>query len=191
MAHNHRGRHQNRGIEIYRHKNCPYKVVTAAASATGDALLVQVFTRDNNYGFPVVHAPHARKVPNQGYLMYWLRVWAKMRHQIDTRRVIMVGDVNSALVVHDRKKQRPTDTVYQRVCATLGLKDLGQLVKLPDDTGSCVMGGGSRIDTVATTEESSIRVSDATYWRSTIMSDWHYPLLVRYQVPGIRVTKPE
>ena len=44
VAHNHRGRPWYRGIEIYRHKNCPYKVVTAAASAKGDALLVQVFT---------------------------------------------------------------------------------------------------------------------------------------------------
>ena len=55
----------------------------------------------------------------------------------------------------------------------------------------CVMGGGSRIDTAAVTEESSIRVSDATYWKSTLMSDHHYPLLVRYQVPGIRIAKPE
>ena len=53
------------------------------------------------------------------------------------------------------------------------------------------MGGGSRINTVASTEESSIRVFDATYGGSTLMSDHHYPLLVRYQVPGIRVAKPE
>jgi hypothetical protein len=191
VAHNHRSRLRYRGIEIYRHKNCPYKVVTAAASAKGDALLVQVFTQDTNYGILVVHAPHARKVTNQGYQMYWLRLWAKVRRQIDTRRVIMVGDVNSAFMVGDRKKQRPTDTVYRRICATLGLKDLRQLVTLPEDTWSCVMGGGSRIDTAAVTEESSIRISDATYWKSTLMSDHHYPLLVRYQVPGIRVAKPE
>ena len=70
----------------------------------------------------------------------------------------MVGDVNSAFAVEDRKTQRPTDTIYRRVCATLGLKDLRQLVQVPDDTLSCVMGGGSRIDTAAVTEESSIRI---------------------------------
>ena len=132
------------------------KVVTAAAAAKGDALLVQVFTQDTNYGILVVHAPHARKVTNQGYQMYWLRLWAKVPRQIDTRRVIMVGDVNSAFAAEDRKKQRATDTIYRRVCATLGLKDLRQLVKLLEDTWSCVMGGGYRIDTAATTEESSI-----------------------------------
>ena len=116
VAHNHRSRLRYQGIEIYRHKNCPYKVVTAAASAKGDALLVQVFTQDTNYGILVVHAPHARKVTNQGYLMYWLRLWAKVRRQIDTRRVIMVGDMNSAFAVKDRKKQRATDTIYRRVC---------------------------------------------------------------------------
>ena len=120
VAHNHRSRLRYRGIEIYRHKNCPYKVVTAAASAKGDALLVQVFTQDTNYGILVVHAPHARKVTNQGYQMYWLRLWAKVRRQIDTRRVIMVGDVNSAFAVKDRQKQRAMDTIYRRVCATLG-----------------------------------------------------------------------
>ena len=103
----------------------------------------------------------------------------------------MVGHVNSAFNVQDRRKQRPTNTIYWRVCATLGLKDLRQWVKVPDDTWSCIMGGGSHIDTLATTEESSIRVSDARYWSSTLMSDHHYPLLVRYQVPGVRVAKPE
>ena len=66
VAHNHRGRLQYRGIEIYRHKNCPYKVVTAAASAKGDALLVQVFTQDTNYGILVVHAPRTAKLPIRG-----------------------------------------------------------------------------------------------------------------------------
>jgi hypothetical protein len=124
VAHNYPGRLPCRGIEVYRHKNCLYKVVTAAASARGDALPVQVFTQDTNYGIMVVHAPRARKVTNQGYLMYWLRLWAKIRRQFDTRRVIMVRDVNSAFAVKNRKKPRSTDTIYRRVCTTLGLKDM-------------------------------------------------------------------
>ena len=110
VAHNHRGRLQYRGIEIYRHKNCPYKVVTAAASAKGDALLVQVFTKDTNYGILVAHAPHARKVTNQGYLMYWLRLWAKVRRQMDTRRVIMVGDLK--LGIRSQGPQKATGHRY-------------------------------------------------------------------------------
>ena len=62
---------------------------------------------------------------------------------------------------------------------------------MPDYTWSCAVGGKSGIDTMATAGESSIRVSDVTYWQSTLLSDHHYPLLMRYQVPGIRVEKPE
>ena len=69
VAHNWQNLHTNRGVEIYKHDQCPYKVVTVAASADGDALLVQVYTQDTNFGILVVHAPHARKVGWKGYAM--------------------------------------------------------------------------------------------------------------------------
>ena len=106
VAHNWQNVHTNRGVEIYKHDQCPYKVVTVAALADGDALLVQVYTQDTNFGILVVHARHARKVGWKGYAMYWLTLWANVRRQIDPRRVVMVGDVNSAFRLQDRKAQR-------------------------------------------------------------------------------------
>ena len=72
VAHNWQNVHTNRGVEIYKHDQCPYKVVTVAALADGDALLVQVYTQETNFGILVVHAPHARWVGWKGYSMYWL-----------------------------------------------------------------------------------------------------------------------
>ena len=48
VAPNWQNSHSNRGVEIYKHDQCPYKVVTKAALADGDALLVQVYTQDTN-----------------------------------------------------------------------------------------------------------------------------------------------
>ena len=102
-------------------KNCPYAVRTAAASAQGDALLIQVYTQETNYGIPVVHAPHAKKVGHKGYSMYGLDFWDKVRRQIDPRRVIVVGDVNSAFHRKDRAAQQPDDTGWRRICSNLVL----------------------------------------------------------------------
>ena len=44
FAHNWQNIHTNRGVEMYKHDHCPYKVITVAASADGDALLVRVYT---------------------------------------------------------------------------------------------------------------------------------------------------
>ena len=190
VAHNWQNLHSNRGVEIYKHDQCPYKVVTVAASADGDALLVQVYTHDTNYAILAVHMPHARKVGWKGYSMYWLALWANVRRHIDLRRVRVVGDVNSAFRLTDHKAQRPTDTVYLHACATLGLKHLCQLVDVPEGRWSCVAGQGTRIDTAALTERSSLRVTKAHYSPSTILSEHQYPLLLVVKVPAIRVNKP-
>ena len=83
VAHNWQDLFSDGGIEVYKHKNCPYVVRTAAASAQGDALLIQVYTQDANFGIAVVHAPHAKKVGHKGYSMYWLEFWGRVRRQID------------------------------------------------------------------------------------------------------------
>ena len=62
VAHNWQDLLSNKGIEVCKHKNCPYAGRTVAASAQGDALLIQVYTQETNYGIAVVHAPHAKKV---------------------------------------------------------------------------------------------------------------------------------
>ena len=123
--------------------------------------------------------------------MYWLALWANVRRQIYPRTVRMAGDVNSPFRLTDRKAQRPTDTVYIHACATLGLKDLYQLVDVPEGRWSCVAGQGTRIDTTALTERSSLSVTKAHYSPSTILWDHHYLLLLVVQVPAIRVNKPQ
>ena len=153
-------------------------------------MLIQVYTQDTKYGIRVVHAAHAHKVTRKGCPMYWLNLWAKVRPQIGPRRVLVIGDANSTFHVTDRRNQRPIDTVYRTTCSTLGLVDLRQLVNIPDGTWSSVAGKGSRIDTAALTKESSLHVSEAYYWPSTILSDHHYLLLLRFHVPVIRVEKP-
>ena len=52
-------------------------------------------------------------------------------------------------------------------------------------------GEGSRIDIVALTTETSLHISKAHYWRSTLLSDHHYPLMLMAHVPEVRVNKPE
>ena len=51
-------------------------------------------------------------------------------------------------------------------------------------------GQGTRIDTAALTEWSSLRITKACYWPSTLLSDHHYPLLILVHVPAVRVGKP-
>ena len=176
---------------MYKHRNCPYAVRTVAASAQGDALLIQVYTQETNYGIAVVHAPHAKKVGHKGYSMHWLDFWDRVRPQVDPGSVIVVGDVNSAFHRKDRAVQQPDDTGWRRICSNHGLLDLRQLVRLPTGTWSCMAGEGSRIDTAALTTESSLRVSQAHHWRSTLLSDHHYPLMLMAHVPEVCVDKPE
>ena len=118
-----------------------------------------------------------------------LDLCAKVRRHIDPRRVLVVADVNAALHLKDQKKQRPTDTIYRHTCSNLGLVDLGRLVDVPDGTWSCVEGQGSRIDTAALTLESSLQISQAYYWPSTLLSDHHYPLLLIAHVPAVGIAK--
>ena len=174
-----------------KHKNCPYAVRTAAASAQRDALLIQVYTQDTNYGIAVVHAPHVKKVTHKGYIMPWLDFWDRVRWHIDPRRVIVVGDVNSAFHRKDRAIQRPDGTAWRHICSNLGLVDLRHIVRLPTGTWSCVAGEGSRIDTAALTTESSLHISKAHYWRSTLLFDHPYPLMLMAHVPQVRIHKPE
>ena len=54
-----------------------------------------------------------------------------------------------------------------------------------------VLRGIGRLDNVALTERSSLRVTKAHYWPFTILSDHHYPLLFVVKVPAIRVSKPQ
>ena len=61
---------------------------------------------------------------------------------------------------------------------------------VPEGVWSCVAGQGTRIDTAALRERSSLRVTKAYYWPSTMLSDHHYPLLLVVHVPAIRVNKP-
>ena len=86
--------------------------------------------------------------------------------------------MNSAYRLTECKAQKSTDTVYLHACATLGLKDLCQLVEVPEGEWSCVAGQGTITDIVALTERSSLRVTKAHYWHSTMFSDLHYPLLL-------------
>ena len=86
-----------------------------AASARKDALLVKVSALDTNYGILVVHAPHAKKVTDQGYMVFWLRPLARVRRNIDTRRVIMAGGVICAFDVKDRHKQQASVSTSMRL----------------------------------------------------------------------------
>uniref|UniRef100_A0A7S1N644 DNA-(apurinic or apyrimidinic site) endonuclease n=1 Tax=Eutreptiella gymnastica TaxID=73025 RepID=A0A7S1N644_9EUGL len=161
-AHNYQTRLPNRGIEVYKHKLTPCRVTVEMASKTGDALMVRIYTSNTNFGIVVPHAPHTQKVKRMGYYMYWLRFWARVRKCMDVNRIIMMGDVNSAYRTKDRHKERPDDILYRRMCQVLGLQDLSSVVELPENTWSCMQGGGSRIDTAAISEESAIHICDAT-----------------------------
>ena len=68
---------------------------------------------------------------------------------------------------------------------------LTQHVDIPAGTYSCYGGAGSRIDTAATTAESSVRILAAKYWQSTLLSDMHTPLLLHVDFKNEDLDKPQ
>ena len=110
-----------------------------------------------------VHAPQARKVKSFGYHLFRARPWREVLASTNPGRLLVVGDVNSAYELGDRCLERPCDTYYRQFCQLVGLRDLWDLVHVPPQTWSCVLGSGSRIDTAATVEDSEVVVHDATY----------------------------
>mmetsp|Transcript_33558 Transcript_33558/g.60169 ORF Transcript_33558/g.60169 Transcript_33558/m.60169 type:complete len:403 (+) Transcript_33558:325-1533(+) len=180
---------KNRGVEIFLHRNSPWRVETQHQAPEGDALLAKVYTTKTHWHLLVVHAPQLRKVQRLGYIMYWLRLWEKVRQKADMRRLIIVGDMNSAYRPGDRAIPRSCDVMYRYFCSLVGLNDLSDLVDLPPGETSCTLKSGSRIDTAAVSVDSKITVSDAVYWNSTLLSDHHKPLLMRAQVPNIPLRK--
>ena len=79
--------------------------------------------------------------------------------------------------------------MYKYFCDLVGLRDLSDLVDLPEGETSCTLKSGSRIDTTAISVESKVTISDAMYWASTLLSNHHKPLLMRLQVPDTPVQK--
>ena len=88
------------GVELYKHPACPYLVETVLQAANGNMLLVKVFTPDTYYYLLVVHAPQEEGALR--YAHFWLPPWAKITAQVDTRRLLILGDVNSLFRGADR-----------------------------------------------------------------------------------------
>ena len=108
------------------------------------------------------HAPRARKVKGFGYHLYWARLCREILASVNPGRLLVVGDVNSAYELDDRCLVRPSDTYYRQFCQLVGLRDPRDLIHIPPQNWSCVLGSGSRIDTAATTEDADVVIHDAT-----------------------------
>ena len=154
---------RNQGIEIYLRKRTRWRVDLEFANNLGSALCIKVYTHDTHLFIMAVHAPQVRKVKSFGYHLYWARLWREVLSSVDPGRLLVVGDVNSAYEREDRFLERPCDTYYRQFCKLVGLRDLRDLVDIPPQSWSCVLGSGSRINTAATAEDSDVVIHDATY----------------------------
>ena len=72
-----------------------------------------------------------------------------------------------------------------------GLRELTQHTGIPPGAYLCYGGAGSRIDTVATTTESTVCILAAKYRQSTLLSDIHTALLLHVDVKIDDPDKPQ
>ena len=88
------------GVGLYKHSACPYLVESVLQAADGNMLLVKVYTLDTYHHLLVVHAPQEKS--SLPYALFWLRLWAQITALVDTRRLLILGDVNSLFQKEDR-----------------------------------------------------------------------------------------
>ena len=124
-------------------------------------LLVKVYTPDTYYYLLVVHAPQEKFVLS--YTLFWLRLWAKITALIDTRRLSILGDVNSLFRGADRVGNPTKKRGWDTFCRVAGLREMTQHTDVPHGTYPCYSGVGSRIDMAATTALSDVRILAAEY----------------------------
>ena len=177
------------GVELYKHSACPYLVETVLQAAGGNMLLVKVFTPDTYYYLPVVHAPQEKG--SLSYAYFWLQLSAQITALVDTRRLLILGDVNSLFREEDRAGEHSTKRGWETFCRVAGLRKLTQHTDIPIRTYLCYGGAGSRIDMAATTAESSVRILAAKYWQWTLLSNIHTPLLPHVDFKNENLDKPQ
>ena len=127
------------GIELYKHDVCTsYLVDTVLQGRDGEMLLVKVYTPDTYYYLVVVHAPQEKLV--LPYAMFWLQMWGKTTDLIDTRRLLILGDVNSRFREEDAVGNPTRKRGWETFCQVAGLQEPTQHTVIPHNTYSCYAG---------------------------------------------------